>query len=152
MVERCTNKKWEYDVFSEKISGAKEHRTELDKLMQGVRNRQYDGVMVFKLDRLGRSLKHLMQLVEEFNNKDVQFICLSPDLDTKTAQGRFFLQIMGAVAELEREFIVERTKAKLDYIKNVEKRKLGRPNGSKDKKDRRKSGYWLRYAKNTPPK
>lgn len=146
LIDRCNREGWDYSIFKEKVSGAKESRTELDKLMQGVRAKEFDAVMVIKLDRLGRSLKHLIQLIEEFNNKGVQFICLSPDVDTKTANGRFFLQIIGAVAELERELIIERTKAKLNYLKKTGK-KLGRPVGSVDKKERRKSGYWNRWQK-----
>ena len=145
LIEYCEKNNLEYDIFEEKVSGAKIHRTELDKLMQGIRERKYNKVLIAKLDRLGRSLKHLIQLVEEFNNKDIQFICLNPDLDTKSASGRFFIQILGAVAELEREYISERTKAKLNYMKG-EGIKLGRPTGSKDKGQRRKSGYYLRYA------
>jgi DNA invertase Pin-like site-specific DNA recombinase len=113
-------------------------------MLQQIRNKEFDSVMVYKLDRLGRSLKHLIQLIEEFNNLNIQFICLSPDVDTKTAQGRFFIQIIGAVAELERELIRERTISKLNYLKKQGKI-LGRPKGSKDKKERRKSGYYLRY-------
>lgn len=152
LIEYCKREKWEYDIYKEKASGANTSRTELDRLMYGVRSRQYKAVVVAKLDRLGRSLKHLIQLVEEFNNKDVQFVCLNPSVDTKTASGRFFIQIMGAVAELEREFIRERTKEKLEHLKK-EGRQLGRPRGSKDKKPRRKSGYHIRWGKkNTPPK
>jgi len=153
LIQKCQREGWEYEVFAEKISGAKESRTELDKMMASVRNKCFDAVMITKLDRLGRSLKHLIQLVEEFNNKGVQLICLSPDIDTKTAQGMFFLQVIGAVAQLEREMIRERTKDKLQYLKRIG-RKLGRPTGSKDKKVRRKSGYWQRWAgkKPTPEK
>lgn len=146
LIERCIKEGWGYEVFEEKVSGAKTSRTELDKLMQGIRNKEFNVVMVSKLDRLGRSLKHLIQLIEEFNNKGVQFICLSPEVDTKTAQGRFFIQIIGAVAELERELIRERTKEKLNYLKSKGK-KLGRPKGKKDSKVRKKSGYYLRWTK-----
>lgn len=149
LISLCNSEKWEYDIFEEKISGAKASRTELDKLMQGIRKRKYSKVLVYKLDRLGRSLKHLIQLVEEFNKKDVHFICLNPNVDTKSAQGRFFIQIIGAVAELEREYIRERTKSKLDYLKK-KGMKLGRPKGSKDKKVRKKSGYHLRWANKWP--
>jgi DNA invertase Pin-like site-specific DNA recombinase len=146
-VDRCKVENWDFIIFKEKISGAKESRTELDKLMQGIRNKEFNAVMVAKLDRLGRSLKHLIQLIEEFNNKGVQFICLDPEVDTKSASGRFFIQIIGAVAELERELIRERTKARLDYLKKKGK-VLGRPQGSKDKKVRRKSGYYNRWINN----
>lgn len=154
LINRCNAKGWEYSIYSEKISGAKTNRQQLDVLMQAVRAGKHKVVMVYKLDRLGRSLKHLIQLVEEFNKKKVQFICLSPEVDTQTAQGMFFIQIIGAVAELERELIRERTKAKLQYLK-ANGKVLGRPPGSKDKKVRRKSGYWLRWQnenKQIPPK
>lgn len=146
LIEYCKQRGWEYSIYEEKASGAKENRTELDRLMQDLRSRKFSAVLVYKLDRLGRSLKHLIQLVEEFNNKNIQFICLSPEVDTKSANGRFFIQVIGAVAELERELIIERTKLKLDYLKRQGK-KLGRPKGSKDKKVRRKAGYWFRHLK-----
>lgn len=150
LIERCKRESWDYEVFAEKISGAKTSRTQLDLMMFKIRNKEINRVLVVKLDRLGRSLKHLIQLIEEFNNKNVQFICLSPEVDTRTAQGRFFIQIIGAVAELEREMIRERTKAKLDSLKRKGV-KLGRPKGSKDGKVRTKSGYYLRWAKKTTP-
>ncbi|MBU0460895.1 MAG: recombinase family protein [Nanoarchaeota archaeon] len=146
LIKRCKHEGWEYHVFEEKISGAKVSRTQLDLMMYALRNREFNTVLVWKLDRLGRSLSHLMQLVEEFNNKNIQFICLSPDVDTKSAQGMFFLQIMGAVAELERQMIRERVKVKLDYLKRKGVR-LGRPPGSKDKRDRCKSGYYVGWNK-----
>ena len=68
-IDRCVANSWDFDVYEEKVSGAKETRTELDKMMQAIRSRQYQAVMVTKLDRLGRSVKHLVQLIEEFNNK-----------------------------------------------------------------------------------
>ena len=144
LIDKCVYDNWDYKIFEEKVSGAKESRTQLDLLMQGIRNKDFDAVLVYKLDRLGRSLKHLINLIEEFNKKNIQFICLSPDVNTKTENGRFFIQIIGAVAELERELIRERTKAKLDYLKS-QGVKLGRPTGSKDKKVRRKSGYYNRW-------
>lgn len=146
LLEICKKEGWEFEVFEEKTSGVKTSRTKLDQMIQRLRNKEFNAVMVYKLDRLGRSLAHLIQLIEEFNKKDIKFICLNPEVDTKTAQGRFFMQIMGAAAELEREWIRERTKAKLHYLKKQGK-KLGRPVGSKDKKQRRKSGYYMRYAK-----
>jgi len=146
LIEKCEREGWKYQIFEEKISGAKLSRTQLDLMMHAIRNREFNIVMVWKLDRLGRSLSHLIQLVEEFNNKNVQFICLSPDVDTKSAQGMFFLQIMGAVAELERQMIRERTIAKLRYLQSKGVR-LGRPPGSKDKKERCKSGYYVGWNK-----
>jgi len=136
----CTDKGWSYAVYEEKTSGAKQSRRELDNLMTAVRGGGIKSVLVSKLDRLGRSLAHLIQLIEEFNNRGIRFICLNPEVDTTTSQGMFFIKIMGAVAELEREMIRDRTRAKLQYLKEKGV-KLGRPKGSKDKRPRRKSGY-----------
>ncbi len=146
LVEKCKRENWAYDVYEEKASGAKTSRTVLDIMMQKIRNREYDIVLVLKIDRLGRSLKHLIQLVEEFRNRKVQFICISPEVDTESAQGRFFLQIMGAVAEMEREMIRERTIAKLRYLQS-QGVKLGRPKGSKDRVRRRRTGYLATWEK-----
>ena len=145
LMKYCREHGWQFEVFQEKISGAKESRPELDVMLQKIRAGEFQALLVIKLDRLGRSLKHLIQIVEELNNRKVQFICLNPDIDTKTSNGMFFLQIIGAVAQLERAMISERTKARLDYLKGQGKN-IGRPKGSKDKGSRRKSGYWLRYA------
>ena len=146
LVEKCKRENWAYDVYEEKASGAKASRTMLDIMMQKIRNREYDVVLVLKIDRLGRSLKHLIQLVEEFRNRKVQFICISPEVDTESAQGRFFLQIMGAVAEMEREMIRERTIARLRYLQK-QGVKLGRPKGSKDRVRRRRTGYLATWEK-----
>ena len=144
--EWCQTRGHSYMVFSEKVSGAKSSRRELDLLMQKVRQRQFEAVLIYKLDRLGRSLKHLLQITEELNNKGVQFICLNPEIDTKSPNGRFFMQVMGAVAELEREMIRERTRSKLSYLKKQGKR-LGRPKGSKDRVKRSSEGYRDRFRK-----
>src|SRR3989344_6989933 len=143
LIEYCKKENWEYEVFKDFASGSKESRPELDKMMQRIRNKEFDGVMIYRLDRLGRSLKHLLQLVEEFSNKKIRFICLTQNIDTSTAQGMFFFQILGAAAEFERQLIRERIKDKLDYLKSTGKL-LGRPQGSKDKKRRKKGGYYLR--------
>ena len=95
LIDYCKQEHWEYIVFKDHASGAKESRPELDKMMQGIRSKQYQAVMILRLDRLGRSLKHLLQLVEEYKAKGVRFICLSQQIDTSTAQGMYFLQIIG---------------------------------------------------------
>jgi len=142
----CEKEKWEYEIFKEYASGAKESRPELDKMMTAVRRHEFDVVMIYRLDRLGRSLKHLLQLVEEFKNLKVRFICYSQNMDTSTSQGMLLLGILGTIAEFERNLIRERTTEKLQYLKS-KGIVLGRPSGSKDKKLRRKSGYWLRWKK-----
>ena len=69
--------------------------------------------MVWKLDRLGRSMRHLVILVEELRERGINFRSLTDSIDTSTSMGRFFFHVMGAMAEMERELIVERTKAGL---------------------------------------
>lgn len=151
--ERCVREGWDYEIFQEFASGAKESRPELDKMLQRIRRGEFDSIMVWRLDRLGRSLAHLLQLIEEFKNKKVKFISLTEGFDTSTAQGELFFSIAGAFAQFERKLIQERVNAGLDRAKK-EGKTLGRPKGSKDKKIRRKSGYHLRWAgkKNTPHK
>lgn len=147
LIEFCKREGFEYEVFKDHASGSKESRPELDIMLQRIRKHEFDSVIIYRLDRLGRSLKHLLQLVEEFKNLKIRFICLTQNIDTSTAQGMFFLQILGAAAEFERQLTRERIKDKLNYLKSQGK-SLGRPKGSKDKKARRKSGYLLRWQKN----
>ena len=139
LVEKCKREGWEYEIFQEFASGAKESRPELDKMLQKVRDREFNAVMVWRLDRLGRSLKHLLQLIEEFKNKDVKFISLTEGFDTTTPQGELFFSIAGAFAQFERKLIQERINAGLARAK-LEGKSFGRPKGSMDKKPRRKSG------------
>ena len=142
--ERCIRENWEYQIFQEFASGSKESRPELDRMMFRIRNKEFDAVMVWRLDRLGRSVKHLLQLIEEFKNKKVKFISLTEGFDTTTPQGELFFHIAGAFAQFERKLIQERINAGLNRAR-AEGKKLGRPKGSKDKKQRKKGGYYLRF-------
>jgi len=146
LVERCNRENWDYEIFREFASGAKERRPELDKMLNKIRDKQFDIVLVWRLDRLGRSLKHLLQLIEEFRNKKVAFVSLTEGFDTSTPQGELFFHIAGAFAQFERSLIQERINAGLKVAREAGK-VLGRPKGSKDKKIRKKGGYYLRYSK-----
>ncbi|MEP5610889.1 MAG: recombinase family protein [Cyclobacteriaceae bacterium] len=101
-------------IFREKRSAIKE-RPELDKLLGHLRSG--DVVVVWKLDRLGRSLRHLIDLVAQFGEMEVDFVSLSDNIDTTTAQGRLIFNIFASFAEFERELISERTKAGLKAAK-----------------------------------
>lgn len=153
LVEECVRKNWEFETFQEFASGAKESRPELDKMLQRIRKGEFKTVMVWRLDRLGRSLKHLLQLIEEFKTKGVAFISLTEGFDTSTPQGELFFHIAGAFAQFERKLTQERINAGLTRAKS-EGKQLGRKKGSGDKKPRKKSGYWLRWSnkKDTPYK
>jgi len=111
------------EIFSEKISAVKE-RPELEKMISILR--KGDIVIVWKLDRLGRSLRHLINLVTIFREKGVEFISLNDNIDTTTIHGRLIFNIFASFAEFERELISERTKAGLDAA-----RKKGRVGGRK---------------------
>lgn len=97
-------------VYKEKKSSVAE-RPELDKMLKYLR--PGDQVVVWKIDRLARSLKHLILLIEDFKKKKIEFMCLTNNIDTTTPMGLCFLSIVGAFAELERNLIIERTKAGL---------------------------------------
>lgn len=135
------------EYLEEGISGTKATRPQLDRLLQDMRDRRFDGIVVYKLDRLGRSLKHLLDLLSEFKNKGIRLVSVVDGIDTAndSPMNRAFWQMLGVFAELEREIIVSRVN---DGLRNAEKNGvvLGRRKGSKDKKRRRKSGYLLRYA------
>ncbi|MFE6852954.1 recombinase family protein [Streptomyces sp. NPDC057674] len=95
------------EIYLDKISGKLMNRPELDKVM--TRLRAGDTLVITKLDRLGRSLKHLLEVSAELEARTVDLVVLDQGLDTSTPVGRFMFQILGAVAEFERSLNVERT-------------------------------------------
>lgn len=116
-------------IYTDIASGVKDDRRGLSEMIQYLR--KGDSVIVYKNDRIFRSLKNMVTLIETFNDIGVHFKSLSePEFDTKSANGKFLLHIFSAVAEFERNLISERTKLGL---KNARKRKklLGRPPGPK---------------------
>jgi DNA invertase Pin-like site-specific DNA recombinase len=144
LVEKCNREGWTYEVFQEFASGAKESRPELDKMLQKIRKGEFDSLMVWRLDRLGRSLKHLLQIIEELKNNNVAFISLTEGFDTSTSHGLLFFNIAGSFAQFERSLIQDRINAGMARAKS-EGKIFGRPKGSKDKKTRKKGGYFMRY-------
>ncbi|CTX31917.1 TPA: recombinase family protein [Escherichia coli] len=98
-------------IFEDKISGKVSDRPGLKKVLRTLS--EGDTLVVWKLDRLGRSMRHLVVLVEEMRERGVNFRSLTDSIDTSTPMGRFFFHVMGALAEMERELIVERTRAGL---------------------------------------
>jgi len=150
--EYCQRNNYEiFDIYKDEgISGSKTSRPELDRMLQDMRLKKFEAIIVWKLDRLGRSTQHLLQILEELNNKQVRLICIDMNIDTATPQGKFFFTIVGAFAELEREIITERIYAGIERARKQGKN-LGRPFGSKDKKIRNKLGYYQRYSKRKKP-
>lgn len=127
-------------------SGSKNSRPQFDIMLQKVRSGEIKSILVYKLDRIGRSLQHLINLFEEFSKKGINFISATQNINTVTPEGKMFLRMLMVLAEYERELIVDRINAGLKRAKK-EGKKLGRPKGKKDSKVRRKSGYYLRWTK-----
>lgn len=114
------------EYVDEGISGTKEKRPELDRLMAEAYRRRFDAVVVWKFDRFARSVSHLLRALENFQALGIEFVSLSEQLDTSTPTGKMVFTVLGAVAELERSLIVERVKAGLRNAR-ANGKKLGRP-------------------------
>jgi DNA invertase Pin-like site-specific DNA recombinase len=108
------------------VSGTKASRPALNRLMADAQRRKIDTVLVWKLDRFGRSLRHLVNAIAELEALGVAFVSLRDNLDLTTPSGRLMFQIIGAMAEFERSLIQERVKAGLRNAK-AKGKKLGRP-------------------------
>jgi DNA invertase Pin-like site-specific DNA recombinase len=108
------------------ISGSKESRPELNKMIAAAHARAFDAVVCWKLDRLGRSLKHLVTTIEDLQAYGVAFVSLRDNLDLSTPSGRLMMHIIGAMAQFERELIRERVTAGIHAARARGKR-IGRP-------------------------
>jgi DNA invertase Pin-like site-specific DNA recombinase len=118
-------------ILSEKIGATLAHRPELEKLLD--RLRSGDVVVITRLDRLGRSIKHLISLVERFNSAGVELVSLYEKIDTTTSTGRLMFHLLAMLAEFERNLISDRTKAGLEAAR-ARGRKGGRPRLLTEKK------------------
>ena len=119
------------NIYEDVISGSKDQRPGLAMAMEVLR--KDDILVVWKLDRLGRSVKQLVNLVAELENKGIHFKSLTDGIDTSTPAGRFFFHIMASLAQMERELIIERTRAGLSAAK-LQGRKSGRKRQMTDSK------------------
>ena len=119
------------EIFQEKISGAKDDRPQLQALIEKLR--KGDTLCVVRLDRLGRRMMKLVELINEFKTKGIEFIALENNLDTSTPMGMLLFNICAAFSEMERELIRERVKAGLDSAKH-QGRTGGRPKALTDEK------------------
>ena len=119
---------WEVhaEFLDEGVSGAKERRPALDAMVRDAKRRRFDVVVVWRLDRLGRSLRHLILLLDELHALGVAFVSLAEGIDATTPAGRLQLHVLGAIAEFERERIRERVLAGMTRAK-AQGKHLGRP-------------------------
>ena len=126
--EYCDRRSWTVagDYVDVGISGTKDRRPALDRLMADAHKRKFDVVVVWRFDRFARSVSHLLRALETFNALGIAFVSLSENVDTTTPTGKMIFTVLGAVAELERSLIVERVKAGLRNARAKGKR-LGRP-------------------------
>src|SRR5260370_14950238 len=108
----CGFRKWEIvETYSDTMSGAKDKRPALDRLMADARRGKFDVVGVWRFDRFARSTSHLLRALEEFQSLGIDFVSLRESIDTSTPTGKMVFTILGAVGELERSTIRERVMA-----------------------------------------
>jgi DNA invertase Pin-like site-specific DNA recombinase len=119
------------EYVDEGVSGARERRPQLDRLMSDAHRRKFDLIAVWKIDRFGRSLRHLVNALADLDSLGVAFVSLRDNLDLSTPSGRLMFQVIGAMAEFERSLVQERVRAGL---RNAVARgvRLGRPRISVD--------------------
>lgn len=108
------------------ISGTREKRPELDRLIADAHRWRFDAVVVWKFDRFARSVSHLLRALETFKALGIEFVSLSEQVDTSIPTGKVVFTVLGAVAELERSLIAERVRAGLRHAR-AKGKKLGRP-------------------------
>jgi DNA invertase Pin-like site-specific DNA recombinase len=126
--EYCERRGWKVssEYVDAGVSGTKESRPELNRLMGDAHRRHFDAVVVWRFDRFARSVSHLLRALEGFKAIGIEFVSLDEQVDTSTPTGKMIFTVLGAVAELERSLIAERVKAGLRNARAKGKR-LGRP-------------------------
>jgi len=138
LIEKAEREGWGYELFLEQESSRKTRPIKYN-LYQRLLRKEFDAVVVWKIDRWARSTQELSREVTTLFNKGVKFISLTDNIDLSSASGTLQFNIISAFAQFERDIISERTKEGLKGKKNVGKR-------GKDKKRRRKSGYYQRWS------
>lgn len=126
--EYCKQRGWDIteEYVDKGVSGAKESRPALNRLMLDAKRGRFEVVLVWKLDRFGRSLRHLVNSLAEFEALGIAFVSMTDSLDMTTPQGRLMFGIISAMTEFERALIVERVKAGMRHAK-AKGSKIGRP-------------------------
>jgi DNA invertase Pin-like site-specific DNA recombinase len=125
--EHCECRGWQMvGEYVDRMTGSKDSRPELNRLMADAHKRRFDVVIVWKFDRFARSVSHLLRALETFKALGIEFVSFSEQLDTSTPAGKLVFTVLGAVAELERSLIVERVRAGMRNARAKGKR-IGRP-------------------------
>lgn len=143
--EEIQGRGWEGHLYVEQESTRKTRPIKND-LMNRLRKGEYDGLMIWALDRWARSVSELVRDFEELHKKGIELYVLKEGIDLSSPAGQLQFHLLSALAQFERSMISERTKAGLQRTR-AEGKKLGRPKGSKDKKARKRTGYRDRWFK-----
>src|SRR5246127_77583 len=152
--EYCKRRGWdiEGEYVDTGVCGAKEHRPQLDVLLAVYRKRRVDAVVVYRYDRFARSLRQLVNALEEFRSLGIEFISLHEGIDTSTPNGRLVFGIMASIAEFERELIRDRVRSGVQHARAKGKR-LGRPrvhvNAAKIASLRQQDRSWSEISQET---
>jgi DNA invertase Pin-like site-specific DNA recombinase len=131
--EYCARRGWQIagEFVDQGISGSKDSRPALNRLMAGAKLRQFDAVVVYRYDRFARSLQHLVNALEEFRALGIDFISLHEGVDTSTPNGRLIFGIFASIAEFERELIRQRVRSGMAAAR-ARGVHIGRKTGRKD--------------------
>ena len=131
--EYCKRRGWDVadEYVDAGVSGAKDRRPELDRLMADAKRRKFDAVVVYRYDRFARSLRHLVNALEEFRALGIEFVSIHEGVDTSTPNGRLVFGIFASIAEFERELIRDRVRSGIRNARAKGKR-LGRPRTTVD--------------------
>jgi DNA invertase Pin-like site-specific DNA recombinase len=151
--EYCSKRNWQIIEYTDSgVSGSKERRPQLDKLMADAKKRRFDTVVVYRYDRFARSLRHLITALDEFGVLGIEFVSLHEGVDTSTPNGRLVFSIFASIAEFERELIRGRVLSGLAHAKSRGK-KLGRPrvptNAARVAMLRRQGASWAEVCAKT---
>lgn len=142
--EYCKNNNWEYEIFEE-VESTRHTRPIKQIVLDKLRKKEFERVVVYKLDRWARSSQELLSEIMELTNKGIIFVSYKENFDLGTPVGRLHFGILSVFAEFERDLIKERSREGMNRARRQGKH-MGRPKGKKDSKIRKKGGYYLRYA------
>lgn len=128
LIEYCKNRLiLDYKIYEDEgISGTKEKRPALDQILKDIEDNKIESVLVYSFSRMARSTKHLLNILDFFRTKNVSFVSITENIDTKSTYGKLFYTIIASISELERELIVERVKNGIANARSKGKR-IGRP-------------------------
>lgn len=116
--DHVKRQKWSlYGAYFDKYTGTTDDRPRLNKLLKDAKHKKFDLVLITKIDRMARSLKHLIGILEQLDSYNIKFVCTDQPIDTSTPMGKLVMQILGAIAEFERTLILERTREGIERAK-----------------------------------